>query len=125
MFEIAKTATGYASAPTTLFSFECRQARRQALCRRQRRSLWDDLRGRPDEAGTVFEIVKTAAGYASAPITLVTSMPPDAFPRRPFRQAFDCRRPGRSFRTSLGGANIDFTFATAPARYSRSPAAAL
>src|SRR5215475_406450 len=75
VFEIAKTASGYASTPTTLVNF------------------WADLGWEPDSVvmdaagdifgtslerggangngyGTVFEIAKTANGYASAPTTL-------------------------------------------------------
>ena len=70
VFEIVKTPTGYASAPTFLAG---------GLGSPEGRLIADangDLfgttsEGGPNEAGTVFEIKKTAAGYASAPTTLV------------------------------------------------------
>jgi uncharacterized repeat protein (TIGR03803 family) len=81
VFEIAKTAGGYASAPTTLVSF-CALA--DATCADGKdpgASLIADadgnlfgttLSGGANGRGTVFEIVKTAGGYASTPTTLVT-----------------------------------------------------
>ena len=130
VFEIAKTAGGYASTPTTLVSFRraptvrsrCRPDRRRQrrpvrhdrrrrgdrqrhgvrdrqdrrrLCqhanhpgqlqRRRRRAIRGSLIadangdlfgttevGGANDDGTVFEIVKTAGGYASTPTTLVS-----------------------------------------------------
>ncbi len=73
VFEIKKTAGGYASTPTTLVSFnghERRVSKRSLHRRRRRRPVRHD-RG-VNGAGTVFEIKKTAAGYASTPTTLVS-----------------------------------------------------
>ena len=132
MFEIAKTASGYASTPTTLVSFNGSgngadpqgsliadangdlfgttasggangdgtvfeiaktahrlrqhphhpgQLQRQPTAprpvrrpdrRRQRRPVRHDISGGATGDGTVFEIAKTAAGYASTPTTLVS-----------------------------------------------------
>ena len=130
VFEIAKTATGYASTPTTLVSFNGtdgampdgrpdrrrqrrpvrhdlrrrRERRRHGVRDRQdrhrlrqhahhagqlQRHRWRHPDGRPDrrrrrrpvrhdrsgganDDGTVFEIAKTATGYASTPTTLVS-----------------------------------------------------
>ena len=76
VFEIAKTASGYASTPTTLVSFNGSQRRepvRQPDRRRQRRPVRHDRRyGGANGDGTVFEIAKTATGYASTPTTLVS-----------------------------------------------------
>ena len=79
MFEIKKTAAGYASAPTTLVSFDgadgatpCRQPDR----RRQRRPVRDNRRrpGIPgaDNGGTVFEI--TDSGF----VPPIPPLPPTA-----------------------------------------------
>ncbi len=75
MFEIAKTASGYASTPATLVSFNGADG---AIS--DRRLIADangDLFGTTEfggasDDGTVFEIVKTAGGYASTPTTLVS-----------------------------------------------------
>ena len=80
VFEIAKTAHGYASTPTTLVSFNNADGSEPT-------SLIADAHGdlfgttafggnltanAPFGAGTVFEIAKTAHGYASTPTTLVS-----------------------------------------------------
>jgi hypothetical protein len=78
VFEIAKTPTGYASAPTTLATFNGTNGEFPF------RSLTLDANGNlfgtteqggangTDGLGTVFEIAKTPTGYASAPTTLVS-----------------------------------------------------
>jgi uncharacterized repeat protein (TIGR03803 family) len=75
VFEIFKTAAGYASAPTTLVSFNGANGSSPAV------SLIADangdlfgttIEGGANDDGTVFEIKKTAAGYANAPTTLVS-----------------------------------------------------
>ena len=63
MFEIAKTATGYASTPTTLVSFTAANGAnpgRRPDRRRQRRPVRHDIARRGNGDGTVFEIANTA-----------------------------------------------------------------
>jgi len=75
VFEIAKTADGYASAPTTLVSFTGADGQypHGSLIADAAGDLFGTtLEGGVNNAGTVFEIVKTAGGYASAPTTLVS-----------------------------------------------------
>jgi uncharacterized repeat protein (TIGR03803 family) len=71
VFEIAKTSTGYASAPTTLVSFDGSDGENPTAG-----LIADangDLFGTTNQGyGTVFEIAKTSTGYASAPITLAS-----------------------------------------------------
>jgi hypothetical protein len=80
VFEIAKTATGYASIPTTLVSF-CSLANcadgaypRAGLIIDANGNLFSTtpFGGVNYDGGTVFEIAKTATGYASTPTTLVS-----------------------------------------------------
>ena len=68
MFEIKKTATGYANTPNTLATFNGHDGADPLG------SLIADAKrlGDTNGDGTVFEIKKTAAGYASAPTTLVS-----------------------------------------------------
>ena len=78
VFEIAKTAGGYASTPTTLVSFNGSNGRNPTG------SLLVDAAGNlfgtttaggaggVNGSGTVFEIAKTSSGYASTPTTLVS-----------------------------------------------------
>src|SRR5215471_15139399 len=75
VFEIAKTATGYAGSPITLVSFDVVNGANPVA------SLIADANGDffgttqtggANGLGTVFEVVKTAAGYASTPTTLVS-----------------------------------------------------
>jgi hypothetical protein len=79
VFEIIKTAEGYASTPTTLVSF-CALANCADAVNPQA-GLIADAKGNligttpgggAYEGGTVFEIIKTAGGYASTPTTLVS-----------------------------------------------------
>jgi uncharacterized repeat protein (TIGR03803 family) len=79
VFEIAKTAGGYASTPTTLVSF-CALANcadglfpNGGLIADANGNLFGTTSsGGANGNGTVFEIVKTAGGYASTPTTLVS-----------------------------------------------------
>ena len=74
VYEIKKTATGYASTPTTLVSFNGTNgaAPSVGLIADANGDLFGTTsRGGANDDGTVFEIKKTAAGYAIAPITLV------------------------------------------------------
>ncbi len=73
VFEIVKTVGGYASTPITLVSFD--GADGQDLVGALFADAAGDLFGMTylggaNNLGTVFEIVKTAGGYASTPITL-------------------------------------------------------
>src|SRR6516225_222578 len=82
VFEIAKTAGGYASAPITLVSFNGTNGAspEAGLIADSSGNLFGTTRlgGAFENAygfftyGTVFEIVKTASGYASSPTTLVS-----------------------------------------------------
>ena len=74
VFEILKTGSGYASAPTTLVSFNFTDG--AGLPGNLIADANGDLFGATEvgganDAGNVFEIAKTAAGYASAPTTLI------------------------------------------------------
>ena len=78
VFEIAKTASGYASTPTVLVSFcalaNCADGSRPeaGLIADANGNLFGTTRfGGANGSGTVFEIAKTASGYASTPTTLV------------------------------------------------------
>ena len=73
VFEIKKTAGGYASTPTTLVSFnETNGAFPQgSLIADANGDLFGTTSG-VNGGGTVFEIKNTAAGYASAPTTLIS-----------------------------------------------------
>ena len=75
VFEIAKTAGGYASTPTTLVSFNGADGAfpEGSLIADANGDLFGTtLAGGANDDGTVFEIAKTAAGYASTPTTLVS-----------------------------------------------------
>ena len=74
VFEIAKTAHGYASTPTTLVSFNGTNGAQPlaGLIADAHGDLFGTtLGGANNGEGTVFEIAKTAHGYASTPTTLV------------------------------------------------------
>jgi hypothetical protein len=79
VFEIAKTPTGYASAPSTLASFNDTdgQMPQGSLIADAKGDLFGvtaegGATGEVGSHGTVFEIAKTGAGYASRPTTLVS-----------------------------------------------------
>jgi uncharacterized repeat protein (TIGR03803 family) len=80
VFEIKKTAGGYASTPTTLVSFNGTNGAfpESSLIADANGDLFgttageSSFNGTPISNGTVFEIKKTAAGYASAPTTLIS-----------------------------------------------------
>ena len=75
VFEIAKTPTGYASTPTTLVSFDDTDGSlpQGSLIADANGDLFGTTAtGGASNDGTVFEIAKTAAGYASTPTVLVS-----------------------------------------------------
>jgi uncharacterized repeat protein (TIGR03803 family) len=74
VFEIAKTAQGYASTPTTLVSFngtDGREPTSGVIADAHGDLFGTTYLGGAYGLGTVFEIAKTAHGYASTPTTLV------------------------------------------------------
>jgi uncharacterized repeat protein (TIGR03803 family) len=74
VFEIAKTAGAYASTPTTLVTFNGADGSIPAgslIADASGDLLGTTATGGANGDGTVFEIVKTPAGYASNPVTLV------------------------------------------------------
>src|SRR6266852_2158886 len=79
VFEIAKTASGYATTPTILVSF-CAQTNcadgaepEAGLIADANGNLFGTtVFGGANGFGTVFEIAKTASGYASTPTVLVS-----------------------------------------------------
>ena len=75
VFEIVKTASGYASTPTTLVSFNGSDGMFPAsglIADAEGNLFGTTSGGGANGQGTVFEIAKTADGYASAPTTLVS-----------------------------------------------------
>ena len=75
MFEIAKSAGGYASTPTTLASFNGTNGEvpEGSLIADAAGALFGTAEeGGPNGDGTVFKIAKTGTGYASTPTTLVS-----------------------------------------------------
>jgi hypothetical protein len=76
VFEIAKTAGGYASTPTTIASFDGKDGTHPlgGLIADANGDLFGTTGGdvATNDRGTVFEIAKTPTGYADTPITLAT-----------------------------------------------------
>ncbi|MBV8824881.1 MAG: VCBS repeat-containing protein, partial [Hyphomicrobiales bacterium] len=75
VFEIAKTATGYASSPTVLVNFtgaDGQYPRAGLLADANGNLFGTTSQGGSSGFGTVFEIAKTADGYASSPTVLVS-----------------------------------------------------
>jgi uncharacterized repeat protein (TIGR03803 family) len=75
VFEIANTGTGYASTPITLISFNGTNGLNpvSGLIADANGNLFGTTEnGGAYGLGTVFEIAKTATGYASTPTTLLT-----------------------------------------------------
>jgi uncharacterized repeat protein (TIGR03803 family) len=74
VFELAKIAGGWASTPTVLAGFSVANGQAPAgnlLMDAAGNLFGTTLEGGSGSDGTVFEIVKTGGGYASAPTTLV------------------------------------------------------
>jgi uncharacterized repeat protein (TIGR03803 family) len=79
VFEIAKTASGYASTPTTLISFcaqpgcaDCATPVAGVIADDNGNLFGTTARGGANDNGTAFKIPKTALGYASTPTTLIS-----------------------------------------------------
>src|ERR1700727_2485154 len=74
VFEVAKTAGGYAATPTTLVSFNVDQpAQFAGLPADSNGDLFGTTFGGSALGyGTVFEVARTAGGYASTPTTLIS-----------------------------------------------------
>jgi uncharacterized repeat protein (TIGR03803 family) len=75
VFEIAKTASGYASTPTTLASFNLANGSNPygGLTADGNGDLFGATQGGgANNYGTVYEIAKTASGYANTPTTLAS-----------------------------------------------------
>jgi len=80
VFEIAKTASGYASTPTVLVSFDGTDGATPyaGLIADAAGNLFGTtVSGGAYHYGVVFEIAKTASGYASTPTVLVSFDGPD------------------------------------------------
>jgi hypothetical protein len=72
-FEIVKTPTGYASAPTILFTFDATHGAYPnggLLADANGNLFGTTARGGLTNNGTAFEIAKTSSGYASTPTIL-------------------------------------------------------
>ena len=106
-FEIAKTADGYASTPTTLVSFNgANGSGPTSLIADAHGDLFGTTAGGGAYGvygyGTVFEIAKTADGYASTPTTLVSFNHVDGdWGARP-----DRRRPRQPIRHNILGRSV-------------------
>jgi uncharacterized repeat protein (TIGR03803 family) len=75
VFEIAKTASGYANTPTTLVSFnniDGAYPYAGVIADANGNLFGTTVNGGAYGYGTVFEIAKTASGYANTPTTLVS-----------------------------------------------------
>ena len=75
VFEVVNTATGYASTPTTLFSFDYSDGAdpTSGLVADAAGNLFGTtFQGGTSGDGTVYEILNTSTGYASTPTTLVS-----------------------------------------------------
>ena len=76
VFEIAKTATGYANTPTTLVGFNGANGANPlgSLIADAKGDLFGTTPGGgANNDGTVFEIVKTGSSYANTPTTLASA----------------------------------------------------
>jgi uncharacterized repeat protein (TIGR03803 family) len=124
VFEIAKTAGGYASAPTTLVSFNGANGEEPfaSLIADAHGDLFGTTGGGgANEDGTVFEIAKTAGGYASTPTTLASFNGTDG--DTPLGSLIADSH-GDLFGTTEGGANSDgtvFEIVKTPTGYASTP----
>ena len=125
VFEIAKTAAGYASTPTTLVSFDGADGDEPGagLIADANGDLFGTTQlGGANDDGVVFEIAKTATGYASAPTTLVSFNLADGLTPQ---GSLIADAEGDLFGTTeFGGANGDgtvFEIAKTPTGYASAP----
>ncbi len=107
VFEIPKTATGF-GAPVDLTDFNAVDGASpaSALIADSAGNLFGTTQfgGLPAEAGTVFELAKTATGYASTPIVLVTFDITDGFqPSSPLLMDSAGNLFGTTLKFGLGG----------------------
>src|SRR6185437_8646583 len=110
VFEIKKTAGRYASTPTILVSFDGADGETPfgSLIADAKGDLFGTTSaGGANGDGTVFEIKKTAAGYASAPTKLITFTGADG--EQPFAGLIIDATGNLFGTTSAGGANGDGT----------------
>src|SRR5580704_6562963 len=103
VFEIAKTANGYASSPTTLVSVPGYPAA-GPIADANGNLFGTTAEGGPSHRGTVFEIAKTAGGYASTPTTLASFNGPNGW--LPAASLFRDANGNLFGTTALGGASI-------------------
>src|SRR5579863_5760454 len=110
VFEIVKTLTGYASAPTTLISFggaDGSAPESSLIADANGNLLGTASEGGANGDGTVFEIAKTASGYASTPTILVSFDGADG--ETPFGSLIVDAKGDLFGTTAAGGANGDGT----------------
>jgi uncharacterized repeat protein (TIGR03803 family) len=125
VFEIAKTASGYASTPTTLVSFTGSDGVDPpgSLIADANGDLFGTTHGGGANGyGTVFEIAKTASGYASTPTTLVNFTGSDG--ASPFGSLIADANGDLFGATAGGGANGDgmvFEIANTGSGYAGAP----
>jgi uncharacterized repeat protein (TIGR03803 family) len=116
VFEIVKTATGYASAPITLVNFcepECAgpAAPASRLIADAKNNLFGTTEfGGAHGWGTVFEILKTASGYANAPTVLVSfcALGPDCADGAAPLAGLIADADGNLFGTTIAGGAYEF-----------------
>jgi hypothetical protein len=112
VFEIVKTASGYASTPITLVNFDWSNGAFPfaSVMIDPNGNLFGTTTGGGNGYGTVFEIAKTTSGYASSPITTSSASMPLAATERPQSAQLDPDANGGLLGvTRLGGANGDGT----------------
>jgi uncharacterized repeat protein (TIGR03803 family) len=111
VFEIAQTASGYASTPTVLATFNGTDGAfpSAGLIADTSGDLFGTtLEGGADDDGTVFEIANTVSGYAGTPIVLASFTGSDG--ENPIGGALIADANGDLFGTAqTGGANGDGT----------------
>jgi uncharacterized repeat protein (TIGR03803 family) len=124
VFEIAKTAGGYASTPTVLLSFNGANGQdpQAGLIMDANGDLFGTTySGGANNDGTVFEIAKTAGGYASTPTVLVNFNGADG---RQTEASLIVNAAGDLFGTTGGGAYGDgavFEIAKTASGYASTP----